>query len=120
VLSRWHHQHRAEGQIAVGGIGATAARLPFPSDAPFAVAASLVSAAAAGAVWAGFAAAIHLGRRVHEVLTTLLLNFVALLLVQRVLTGRLGCSVPAFFNRMSCRGRRGYGACRVSARIPAF
>ena len=80
----------AEGQIAVGGIGATAAALAFPLDAPFAVAASLLSAAAAGAVWAGFATAIHLGRRVHEVLTTLLLNFVALLLVQQVLAGPLG------------------------------
>jgi general nucleoside transport system permease protein len=80
----------AEGQIAVGGIGATAAALAFPLDAPFADAASLLSAAAAGAVWAGFATAIHLGRRVHEVLTTLLLNFVALLLVQQVLAGPLG------------------------------
>ena len=80
----------AEGQIAVGGIGAAAAALAFPLDAPFAVAASLLSAAAAGAVWAGFATAIHLGRRVHEVLTTLLLNFVALLLVQQVLAGPLG------------------------------
>ena len=42
------------------------------------------------AAWAAVATAIHLGRRVHEVLTTLLLNFVALLLVQQLLAGPLG------------------------------
>ena len=81
----------AEGQIAVGGIGAAAAALAWPGDAPLlAVAAALLGGAAAGAVWAGLATAIHLGRRVHEVLATLLLNFVALLLVQQVLAGPLG------------------------------
>ncbi len=81
----------AEGQIAVGGIGAAAAALAWPTDVPIlAVIAALVGGAAAGAVWAGVATAIHLGRRVHEVLVTLLLNFVALLLVQQVLAGPLG------------------------------
>ncbi len=81
----------AEGQIAVGGIGATAAVLVMPAAAPVvAVIAALLGAALAGAVWAGVATAIHLYRRVHEVLATLLLNFVALLLVQQLLAGPLG------------------------------
>ena len=81
----------AEGQIAVGGIGAAAAALALPIGQPLlAVVVSLLGGALAGAVWAGVATAIHLGRRVHEVLTTLLLNFVALLLVQQALAGPLG------------------------------
>jgi simple sugar transport system permease protein len=81
----------AEGQIAVGGMGAAAVALAWPSGPPFAlIVAALLGGALAGAAWAGLATAIHLGRRVHEVLATLLLNFVALLLVQQVLAGPLG------------------------------
>jgi general nucleoside transport system permease protein len=81
----------AEGQIALGGAGAAAVALAWPSAASaFTVVASLIGAAAFGALWAALATVIHLGRRVHEVLATLLLNFVALLLVQQALAGPLG------------------------------
>lgn len=81
----------AEGQIALGGAGAAATALIWPNEASaFTAIVSLVGAAAAGALWAAVATAIHLGRRVHEVLATLLLNFVALLLVQQALAGPLG------------------------------
>jgi ABC-type uncharacterized transport system permease subunit len=81
----------AEGQIALGGLGAAAVALHWPHFAPWLVApASLIGAAAFGALWSAIAAAIHLGRRVHEVLVTLLLNFVGLLLVQEGLAGPLG------------------------------
>ena len=81
----------AEGQIAIGGAGTAAAALAFSqAPAPVAIVAALLGGAAAGAAWAGLATAIHLGRRVHEVLATLLLNFVALLLVQQLLAGPLG------------------------------
>jgi ABC-type uncharacterized transport system permease subunit len=81
----------AEGQIAVGGMGTAAVALAWPNEASaLAAIAALVGGAAAGAVWAGVATAIHLWRRVHEVLATLLLNFVALLLVQQALAGPLG------------------------------
>jgi ABC-type uncharacterized transport system permease subunit len=81
----------AEGQIAIGGAGAASVALAL-SDAPplVAIVAALLGGALAGAAWAGVATAIHLGRRVHEVLATLLLNFVALLLVQQMLAGPLG------------------------------
>ncbi|MBB4008225.1 ABC transporter permease [Allorhizobium taibaishanense] len=81
----------SDGQIAMGGIGATATILTWPGT-PGAVAAiaALIAAALAGALWAGLATAIHLSRRVHEVLATLLLNFVALLLVQFLLSSALG------------------------------
>lgn len=81
----------AEGQIAVGGLGAAAVALHWPDFASWLIVpGSLVGAAAFGALWAAIATVIHLGRRVHEVLVTLLLNFVALLLVQQALAGPLG------------------------------
>jgi general nucleoside transport system permease protein len=81
----------AEGQIAVGGAGAAAVALVLSNaPPPIAIAAALAGGAVAGTAWAGVATAIHLGRRVHEVLATLLLNFVALLLVQQLLAGPLG------------------------------
>lgn len=87
----------AEGQIALGGVGAAAVALVWPSAASaLTVFASLFGAAAFGALWAALATAIHLGRRVHEVLATLLLNFVALLLVQQTLAGPLGQSGAGF------------------------
>lgn len=87
----------AEGQIAVGGMGATAAALAFPLDVPWlAIPLALLAGALAGAAWAGLAALIHLSRQVHEVLVTLLLNFVALLLVQQALAGLLGAPGAGF------------------------
>ena len=81
----------AEGQIALGGVGAAALALHFPASlSVLAAVAALAGGALFGALWAALATAIHLGRRVHEVLTTLLLNFVALLLVQQTLAGPLG------------------------------
>lgn len=81
----------AEGQLAMGGLGAAATALAWPIATPVAaMAAALLGGALAGAAWAAVATAIHLGRRVHEVLVTLLLNFIALLLVQQALAGPLG------------------------------
>jgi len=81
----------AEGQIALGGAGAAAVALLWPSSAaPLTTAAALIGASLCGAAWASVATAIHLGRRVHEVLATLLLNFVAVLIVQQALAGPLG------------------------------
>jgi ABC-type uncharacterized transport system permease subunit len=47
-------------------------------------------------LWSAIATAIHLGRRVHEVLVTLLLNFVGVLLVQQALAGPLGQAGAGF------------------------
>lgn len=87
----------SDGQIAMGGVGACATVLFWPGQAGVAAAiAALIAAAVCGGLWAGVATAIHLGRRVHEVLATLLLNFVALLLVQLLLSGVLGQSGAGF------------------------
>eukprot|EP01037_Dinobryon_pediforme_P010663 gene10663-10735_t len=81
----------AEGQMIIGGAGAAAAALALPEQQPaIAIILALLSGMLAGMGWAALAALIHLGRRVHEVLVTLLLNFVAVLLVQQILSGSLG------------------------------
>jgi general nucleoside transport system permease protein len=51
---------------------------------------ALAAGALAGAGWAALAAAIRLHRGVHEVLVTLLLNFVGVLIVSEALQGSLG------------------------------
>lgn len=81
----------AEGQIAIGGLAASAIALfgggwPTWLVLPLAIAAG----AAGGAAWAGVSAAIRVTRGVHEVLVTLLMNFVALLLVAEALHGKMG------------------------------
>lgn len=80
-----------EGQIAVGGLAAAWAAFMWPQGSALAaVVSALVAGAVGGALWSGLAGVIHVTRRVHEVLVTLLLNFVALLLVGEALHGSLG------------------------------
>ncbi len=80
-----------EGQIALGGLAATWMALTFP-EMPGVVLPllALAAAAVAGAAWAALAAAVRLRRGVHEVLVTLLLNFVGVLVVSEALQGTLG------------------------------
>ena len=69
-----------EGQLIIGGIGAAAAALWLtPLMSPWAVMiVMMLSAAVAGALWAGIAAAMRLVVKVNEAVTTMLLNYVAL------------------------------------------
>ncbi|RKP44991.1 ABC transporter permease [Pararobbsia silviterrae] len=81
----------AEGQIAVGGICATWTALHFgtlPGVLP--IVAALFGAAIGGGVWACIAALLRIGRGVNEVISTLMLNFVGLLMVGEVLNGPMG------------------------------
>ena len=80
-----------EGQIAVGGLATSWVALNLSSlPSALLIAAALVAGAVAGAAWAACAAAIRLKRGVHEVLCTLLLNFVGTLLVSEALNGPMG------------------------------
>jgi ABC-type uncharacterized transport system permease subunit len=80
-----------EGQIALGGLAATWMALTFRVDNPvLAIAVALIAGALGGMIWAAIAAALHLARRVHEVLITLLMNFVALLMIGQALHTSLG------------------------------
>ena len=81
----------AEGQIAVGGLAASWMALnggDWPSV--LILPAAILAAAVGGAAWAGIATIIRLKRGVHEVLCTLLLNFVGLLVVSEALHGDMG------------------------------
>lgn len=72
-----------EGQLALGGIAATAVGTNLPAGVPAAVGVPLILVAGfvAGAAWAGIAAWLRVWRGTSEVITTLLLNFVGLGLV---------------------------------------
>jgi simple sugar transport system permease protein len=78
----------AEGQFLVGAIAAVWAgtrAVPAAVHLPFV----LLSGVLGGAAWAGIAAALRLWRGVQEVLSTLLLNFVAIQLVAWMVRGPL-------------------------------
>jgi ABC-type uncharacterized transport system permease subunit len=80
-----------EGQIALGGLAATWMALALPEAPALALPLrALAAGAVAGAAWAALAAVIRLTRNVHEVLVTLLMNFVGVLIVSEALQGPLG------------------------------
>lgn len=80
----------AEGQLLMGATAATATALAL-TDAPAIVALPLSMAAgtAAGAAWAGIAAALRHRFGVLEVISTIMLNFIALHLVSYLVRGPL-------------------------------
>ena len=81
----------SEGQLAVGGVAASWIALHL-SQLPslLLIPVSLVAGGVAGAVWACIAAVMRIKRGVHEVLGTLMLNFVGTLVVSEVLHGTMG------------------------------
>ena len=76
-----------EGQYVAGAIAATVVGLHVP--AVIAKAGLLIAAAVAGALLAGVAAILETWRRVPVVLSTLLLNFIAIVGVKSLLQGPL-------------------------------
>ena len=81
----------AEGQLLVGAAAATAVALALPAGGgvPMAVAVALVAAAIGGALWAGVAALFRTRYGVLEVISTIMLNFVALHVVSYLVRGPL-------------------------------
>lgn len=81
----------AEGQLALGGAAASAVALAAGGGPAWLVLPlALAAGAAGGAAWAGIGAGIRVLRGVNEVLVTLLMNFIALLLVAELLHGKMG------------------------------
>lgn len=66
-----------EGQITIGGLAGAAVGLSLPFSGGLAIAVILLSAAIGGAFWALLPAFLRYGRGVSEVVTTLLMNFIA-------------------------------------------
>lgn len=79
----------AEGQLLVGGLAAVT--LATKSSLPpwLLVPILFIVGAAGGGLWAAIAAGLRVWRRVPEVLSTILLNFVAIELVKYAVTGPL-------------------------------
>lgn len=80
----------AEGQLLLGAIAATAVAQACASwPHPLVVLAMIVAGAAAGAAWAGIAAWLRRRFDVLEVISTIMLNFVALAFVSWMVRGPL-------------------------------
>jgi simple sugar transport system permease protein len=80
----------AEGQIYIGALSATLVALYATGLPPVLhVFLCCLAGAAGGAAWASIAAAMNVTRGVNEVITTLLLNYVAAHLVSWVVSGPL-------------------------------
>ena len=78
----------AEGQLIVGAIACTAVGIHFASaPAPVLLPLVLLSGMAAGAGWAGIVGALKAWTGAHEVVTTIMLNYVAQWLMQYLIIG---------------------------------
>ncbi len=79
----------AEGQLYMGAFGAAGVGLHLPAETSAIVALPLALAAGmlAGAVWALVAALLKAYRGVNEILTTLMLNYIAILWVGYLVNG---------------------------------
>ncbi|MBC8104846.1 MAG: ABC transporter permease [Cytophagales bacterium] len=80
----------AEGQLSVGGLAAAVVGITFKSlPAPLLLGLSLLAAMAAGAAWGYLPAYLKVKRGAHEVITAILLNYVAQNTTRYLATGPL-------------------------------
>lgn len=79
----------AEGQFLIGATAATAVALALPSGGWLTAAVALGAGAIAGGAWAGIAALLRARFGVLEVISTIMLNFVALHAVSYLVRGPL-------------------------------
>lgn len=87
----------AEGQLYLGALAAAMCGLAIPNlPMGLLLPALLLSGAVAGMFWGGIAGALRAFRNVPEVLSTLMLNFVALYLVSYAVHGPLQESAGAY------------------------
>ena len=78
-----------EGQLLLGAVAATIVGLHLDTSALVAIPVALVAAAAGGAAWAGIAAVLRAKFGVLEVISTIMLNFIAANLVSYLVRGPL-------------------------------
>ena len=77
----------AEGQLLVGAVAASGVALFVPLPSAWVLPVMFVAAGLAGALWGSVAAVLKVCWGVNEVLTTLMLNYIALYLVQWLIHG---------------------------------
>ncbi|MCU1497645.1 MAG: inner-rane translocator [Acidimicrobiales bacterium] len=80
----------ADGQLHVGGIAAFVVVANGPDlPGPIMIAAALVIGAAGGALWALIAGWLRVARGANEIISTIMLNFIAIGLGDRLISGAL-------------------------------
>jgi len=79
----------AEGQLVIGATAATAVALAVPSGGIVTTVGALTAGAVAGGTWAGIAALLRARFGVLEVISTIMLNFIALHAVSYLVRGPL-------------------------------
>ncbi|MDQ3459317.1 MAG: ABC transporter permease [Deinococcota bacterium] len=77
----------AEGQILAGAVGAAAVALFSPVSGPLTLPAMFVAGFLAGAAWGFLPALLKAGLGVNEIITTLMMNYIAFYLVQYLILG---------------------------------
>ncbi len=78
----------AEGQYALGAIGATGMVLAFPAAPMWVMLPGMfIAAALAGMLWAAVPAVLRLYFRVNEIVSSLMLNYVGILILQYLVYG---------------------------------
>ena len=78
----------AEGQFALGAIGASWAALTFPTlPGVYLLPLMFLAAALAGGIWGAVPAVLRLGLRVNEIIVTLMLNYIGILILEYMVYG---------------------------------
>jgi len=89
-----------EGAMVLGGLGAAAAAIAMGGHSPTAIKGSMLLAGAlVGGIWIAIAGALRAYRGVNETISTLLLNYIAIALLNHVVEGPL--RDPASLNKPS-------------------
>ncbi len=89
-----------EGALVIGGVSAAAVGAALAGTSPALVIASMMlTGAAAGAVWVGLAGALRVLRGVNETISSLLLSYLAIALMNHLVEGPL--RDPASLNKPS-------------------
>lgn len=79
----------AEGQLFVGGLCGTVGALVVPDPAALSISVALVAGFVGGALWSGLPGYLKAYRGVNEIISTVLLNFVAIQMVAYAVNGPL-------------------------------
>lgn len=102
-----------DGQIYMGALGAVGVSLLFPDLPPILlIAAALIVGTLGGLIWGGIAGVLRAKLRLSEIITTIMLNFIAFWIVSYLVNGPL-----------KDPGGSGYPVTReigVSAQLPVF
>lgn len=87
-----------DGQLQIGGLAAfvVVMKSGIPAHDYLVIPAGLVTAAVAGALWCGIAGAMKALRGANEIVSTLMLNFVAFITVDQIMRGPLQSEVNVF------------------------